>query len=177
VDADAAFYFDLTCPAAYLVAEQVLQVMPVACEWIPVSFGAGSLDREALEARAGELGLQRFVWPDPFPFDSRTAMLTATYAKRIGRTVAFAQAAFRQAFAGGHALEQTDWVLVAASACEMHPKAILTAIATRGVREELDRASAQARERGVLDVPTVRVGNELFAGEAALRRAVAAAAA
>ena len=45
------------------------------------------------------------------------------------------------------------------------------------VREELDRASAQARERGVLDVPTVRVGNELFAGEAALRRAVAAAAA
>ena len=32
-------------------------------------------------------------------------MRAATYAKQIGRTVAFALAAFRQAFAGGRALD------------------------------------------------------------------------
>ncbi len=41
------------------------------------------------------------TWPADFPFDSELAMLVATYAKSIGRVVPFAQAAFRQAFAGG----------------------------------------------------------------------------
>ena len=51
------------------------------------------------------LGLQPLRWPDPFPFDSEQALLAATYAKSIGRVVAFSLAAFRQAFAGGHALD------------------------------------------------------------------------
>ncbi len=52
-------------------------------------------------------------------------MLVATYAKSIGRVVPFAQAAFRQAFAGGHSLADTNNVLIAAAACEMHPNAVL----------------------------------------------------
>ena len=60
--------------------------------------------RERIAARAVELGLQPLRWPEPFPFDSPLAMRVATYAKSIGRTVPFAQAAFRQAFAGGHSL-------------------------------------------------------------------------
>ena len=31
-----AFYFDLASPEAYLAAERVLQVMPVATPWVPV---------------------------------------------------------------------------------------------------------------------------------------------
>ena len=69
-------------------------------------------------------------------------MLVATFAKRIGKTVAFALAAFRQAYAGGRALSVRDNVLIAAAACEIHPTAILRAAATRGVRER-----ARARER------------------------------
>ena len=69
--------------------------------------------------------LQPIRWPDPFPFDSTLAMQVATYAASIGRTVPFAQAAFRQAFAGGHSLEDADFVLIAAAACEMHPAAVL----------------------------------------------------
>ena len=64
-----------------------------------------------IERTAAEQGLQPLRWPDPFPFDSHLAMLVATYAKRIGRTVAFALAAFRQAFAGGRALADPDNVV------------------------------------------------------------------
>ena len=49
-------------------------------------------------------------------------MRAATYAKQIGRAVAFALAAFRQAYAGGRDLVEPDNVLIAAAACEMHPR-------------------------------------------------------
>jgi 2-hydroxychromene-2-carboxylate isomerase len=187
----AAFYFDLGSPDAYLAAERVLQTMPVATEWIPVLArdlpGAESFDafrcaeeRDIVLGRYAEAvarrGLQPLRWPDPFPFDSALAMRAATYAKQIGRTVPFALAAFRQAFAGGRALD-ADPVLIAAAACEMHPAAVLKAIQTRLVRDELARRTAEAVEAGVRDVPAVRVGDAVFHGDAALRGAARAAAA
>ena len=74
-------------------------------------------------------------------------MRAATYAKQIGRTVAFALAAFRQAFAGGRALD-ADNVLIAAAACEMHPAAVLKAIELRSVARRArrgDRGRGRAR--------------------------------
>ena len=35
-DPDAAFYFDLASPLAYLAAERVLQILPIRAEWQPV---------------------------------------------------------------------------------------------------------------------------------------------
>ncbi len=74
-------------------------------------------------------------------------MLAATYAKRIGRAVAFSLAAFRQAFAGGRDLGDTDTVLIAAAACEMHPAAVLKALELRSVAERSERANERARRR------------------------------
>src|SRR6267143_5947164 len=106
---DAAFYFDLASPLAYLAAERVLHTMPIATEWQPVlaqelpgveSFEAfrcrqdEDIFRLEVERRAVELGLQQLRWPEPFPFDSTFAMRAATYAKSIGRIVPFAQADF-----------------------------------------------------------------------------------
>ena len=51
-------------------------------------------------------------------------MLAATYAKRIGRAVAFSLAAFRQTFAGGRDLGDENTILIAGAACEMHPTAL-----------------------------------------------------
>jgi 2-hydroxychromene-2-carboxylate isomerase len=113
------------------------------------------------------------VWPQPFPFDSAVAMRTATYAKSIGRTVPFAQAAFRQAFAGGHALDDHDYVLIAAAACEMHPKAVQQGHALRSVMDELDRATAEAAHAGVSDVPAVRVEDRVWVGARAVEDAAA----
>jgi 2-hydroxychromene-2-carboxylate isomerase len=193
---DAAFYFDLSSPLAYLAAERILHLFSGApVGWQPVlarelpgaeTFEAYRCETEAqifraeIERRARELGLQPLRWPEPFPFDSSLAMRAATYAKGIGRVVPFAQAAFRQAFAGGHDLERADFVLIAAAACEMHPQAVLRGAELRSVREQLADATAEAALVGVSDVPAVRIGDRVFAGERALvqaRELVASAAA
>jgi 2-hydroxychromene-2-carboxylate isomerase len=183
-DFDAAFYFDLASPLAYLAAERVLHTMPIATEWQPVlahelpaaeSFEACRDDEEIfrfdVSRRAAELGLQELRWPDPFPFDSTSAMRVATYAKSIGKVVAFAQAAFRQAFAGGRPLDDTDNVLIAAAACEMHPLAVQKGAALRSVGERLSVTTAEAATLGVTDVPAIRVAERVFHGERALEEA------
>jgi 2-hydroxychromene-2-carboxylate isomerase len=182
----AAFYFDLASPFAYFSAERMLHTMPVATEWQPVLArelaGAESFEafrcrddeeifRLELERRAAELGLQQLRLPQPFPFDSSFAMRAVTYAKSIGRVVPFAQAAFRQAFAGGRALDATDNVLIAAAACEMHPSAVLKGAELRSVGEQLSATTAAAATLGVSDVPAVRVGERVFLGERALEQA------
>jgi 2-hydroxychromene-2-carboxylate isomerase len=182
----AAFYFDLASPLAYLAAERVLHVLGVPAEWrgvlareLPAAEAFESFRceaeqlvwREEIERRARALGLQPLRWPEPFPFDSELAMRVATYAHSIGRTVPFAQAAFRQAFAGGRSLEDPDFVLIAAAACEMHPTAVLKAAERRAVAEQLTAATAAAAARGVGEVPAIALGDRVFQGERALELA------
>ncbi len=132
--------------------------------------------RAELERRAREFGLQPLRWPQPFPFDSDLAMRVATYAKGIGRVVPFAQAAFRQAFAAGRSLANTDTVLIAAAACEMHPAAVLKGAGLTSVREQLTAATAEAARLGVTDVPAVladlrSLGERVLVGERSLEGA------
>jgi 2-hydroxychromene-2-carboxylate isomerase len=129
--------------------------------------------REQVERRARELDLQPIRWPEPFPFDSSLAMLVATYAASIGRAVPFAQAAFRQAFAGGHSLQDPDFVLIAAAACEMHPTAVLRGAEMRSTAERLATATMSAASAGVTDVPAITIGERVFVGEEAPERAAA----
>jgi 2-hydroxychromene-2-carboxylate isomerase len=182
----AAFYFDLASPLAYLAAEQVLHTFagaPAPFEWQPVlssALGANPAEgldepvfRERIEREAAALGLQPVRWPAPFPFDSALAMRVATYAKSIGRTVPFAQAAFRQAFAGGRSLAELDNVLISAAACEMHPRAIKQAQERQTVAEELMSATAKAAEEGVTGVPALRIDEHVWVGERAIEDAAA----
>jgi 2-hydroxychromene-2-carboxylate isomerase len=188
----AAFYFDLASPLAYLAAERVLHTLPGPAEWHPVlardlpggeTFEAfrcrqdEDIFRGEVERRARELEMQPLRWPEPFPFDSALAMRVATYAKSIGRAVPFAQAAFRQAFAGGRGLDEADNVLIAAAACEMHPAAVLTGAELRSVHLQLSEATANAMQAGVTDVPAVAVDGRVFHGERALEEAAACMAA
>jgi 2-hydroxychromene-2-carboxylate isomerase len=153
------FYFDLGSPECYLMAEQVMTALPVVPEWEPVmaaELGAdGEVDRGEIERRAAALGLQPLRWPERWPPDTRRAMLAATYAKRIGRAVAFSLAAFRQAFAAGRDLGEDDTVLIAGAACEMHPSALLKGIGLRSTEEALADATERARRDGVRTLPAV----------------------
>jgi 2-hydroxychromene-2-carboxylate isomerase len=156
------FLYDLSSPVAYLAAERVNHVLGEVPEWVPVRLESGSrcaeeiaAYREDVERAARAQGVQPLRWPDPFPADSEFAMLVATYAKEIGRAVAFSLAAFRQAFAGGRDLGERDTVLIAAAACEMHPSAVVKGAALRGTRERLDTATAEARAAGVRELPAV----------------------
>lgn len=153
------FYYDLGSPGCYLMAERMLGDGQVVAEWEPVLAAelgvSADVDRAAIEARAVELGIQPLRWPAQWPPDTRRAMLAATYAKRIGRTVAFSLAAFRQAFAGGRDLSQEETIVIAGAACEMHPSALLKGISLRSTADALSEATARARQRGVRTLPAV----------------------
>jgi 2-hydroxychromene-2-carboxylate isomerase len=137
------------------------------------------VSRAEIERRARELGVQELRWPQPFPFDSALAMRVASYAASIGRGAPFAQAAFRQAFAGAHSLQDEDFVLVAAAACEMHPAAVLRAAALRSTAQRLATTTAAAARAGVTGVPAISLdaagagAERVFVGERAPELAAA----
>jgi 2-hydroxychromene-2-carboxylate isomerase len=170
------FYYDLGSPECYLAAERIMAALPVVPEWEPVlAARLGGLEspprRERIEQQAEELGIQRLRWPERWPPDTLLAMRAATYAKQIGRGVAFSLAAFRQAFAAGRDLGAEETVLIAGAACEMHPSALLKGIALRSVADALKGAIGTARSAGVRSLPAIQIGGHVFEGEAALERA------
>jgi 2-hydroxychromene-2-carboxylate isomerase len=191
---DATFYFDLGSPYAYLTAERISGLFAEAGleqpEWEPILLGGlfqqfgrdswangpGRAEGIAeVERRAASYGLPALVWPEPWPGNTLIAMRAATFAKQTGRTVSFALAAFRQAFAAGRDLTEPENVLVSAAACELHPKAVEKAVASDGVKTALREATDRAAEHGVVGVPAVVVEGEVFWGDDRLEEAVAAA--
>jgi 2-hydroxychromene-2-carboxylate isomerase len=192
--ARASFYFDLGSPYAYLTAERVSALFTEAGleqpEWQPIllgglfqrfgrdSWGNGP-DRAAgmaeVERRAAAYGLPPIAWPEPWPGDMLTAMRAAVFAKQTGRAVSFALAAFRQAFAAGRDLSDPDNVAIAAAACELHPRALLKAVTTDGVKGALRETTSRAGELGVCGVPSLVVGGEVFWGDDRIEAAIEAA--
>jgi 2-hydroxychromene-2-carboxylate isomerase len=188
------FYFDLGSPYAYLSAERISGLFTEAGleqpEWQPILLGglfkrfgrdswANGPGREEgmaeVELRASAYGLPPICWPDPWPGNTLAAMRVATFAKQTGRTVAFALAAFRQAFAAGRDLSQPDNVMIAAAACELHPRALLKAVETTAVKGALREATGAAAELGVVGVPSLLVDGEVFWGDDRVEEAVEAA--
>lgn len=187
------FYYDLGSPYAYLAAERVNALFADACgqppEWQPVLLGglfkrfgrdswANGPERDdgmsEVERRASRRGLAPVRWPEPFPGNTLFAMRAASYAKEIGRTVAFSLAAFRQAFAGGRDLTDPDNVLLAAAAAEIHPRALLAAVQRDSVKAALREATERAGDLGAVGVPTVIVDGQAFWGDDKLDEAAAA---
>lgn len=170
------FYYDLASPESYLVAERALHAVGEVPEWIPVHFSAPAFRcaeevasyQEDVARRAAELGVMPIRWPDPFPGDTEWATLAATYAKWIGRGVAFSLAALRQAFAAGRDLSRPDNVLLAAAACEMHPHAVLKGVELATTRRALDEAHERAAADGVDAVPAIWIDGQLMTGERAI---------
>jgi 2-hydroxychromene-2-carboxylate isomerase len=161
------FYYDLGSPRCYLLAERIMADLPVVPEWEPVlavdlGIQEPEPDRDALELLVDERRMQPLRWPQQWPPDGRKAALDATYAKRIGRAVAFSLACFRQTFAGGRDLGDESTVLIAAAACEMHPSAVLKGIGLRSVTTGLQQATARARAAGVTQLPAIGIGDRTF---------------
>lgn len=174
------FYYDFATPDSYLAIERLVATLGVVPELIPVR--RADLDAPApLRPRPGDVaarsafadtvadrGLQPLRWPDAWPFDDTLALQAATYARGIGKVAAFSLAALRQAYAGGADLGQEQTVLLAGAACEIHPRALLTGVTTKGTAGALERAAEAAREDGVRDLPAVVVGGQVFYGDANL---------
>ncbi len=180
----SVFYYDLGSPYAYLAAERVSAVFSETGaevpEWQPVLLGGlfARFDRGSwahtdaraegmreVERRTSAYGLPPIAWPEPWPGDGLYAMRVATFAKQIGRTVAFSLAAFRQAFAAGRDLSVPDNVMIAAAAAEMHPRAIEVATTRDTVKQALRAATDHAGDLGVVGVPAVVVSDRVFWGD------------
>ncbi len=164
------FYYDLRSPTAWLAAERVVQLLGEVPEFVPVELAglaAGDVGpfRCAAEAdahledigrRARAYGLLAARRPAQFPFeDTRFAMLAATYAKQIGKVVAFSLAAFRQSFNAGRDLADRETVFLAGAAAEIHPAALVKGAELKGTAQRLRVANEEAAGLGVLDVPSV----------------------
>ncbi len=184
------FYFDLGSPYSYLAAERINSLFDEPPEWQPILLGAlfkvhdrdswaNGPERDSgideVERRAAEYGLPDIRWPDPWPGNMLMAMRAATFAKQIGKVVSFSLAGFRQAFAAGRDLSDPDNVMLAAAACELHPNALTKAVESQAVKDALRAATDEAASRGVIGVPTVVVGDQVYWGDDKLDVAAAAA--
>jgi 2-hydroxychromene-2-carboxylate isomerase len=171
------FYYDLADPECYLVAERVMAELAQVPEWEPVSTAGLGLelrvpDLDELGQRVQESGLQPLRWPNAWPPEDAVALRAATYAKRVGRGVAFSLAAFRQVFAGGRDLGEEGTVLIAAAACEMHPVALLKGMGLRSVTAAMAEAEGRARVARVDRLPAIQTEAGVFTGPQCIEAAV-----
>jgi 2-hydroxychromene-2-carboxylate isomerase len=189
----AVFYYDFNSPYAYLAAERINAMFDPPPFWQPIALWfvlqhhnrtPWSMNPDTkqpgmreVERRAAERGLPEVRWPEGWPEETYglTSLRAAVFAQQSGRVEAFSLAAFRQMFAAGRSLADDDNVLLAAAACELHPRAVLKGVETRAVKDGLREATDEAIERGVVGVPTVAVNDELYWGDDRLEEAAAAA--
>ena len=155
------FEFDLGSARDWIAAERhALSGVPV--EWVPVMKDeafrcAAEVDAyfEDVAREAQALGILPLKRPPVYPTDTRFAMLAATYARQIGKVVAFSLAVFRQVFNAGRDLADPDTVLIAGAAAEIHPAALRKGAELRSTAQRLEQATRAAAEAGVIDVPAV----------------------
>lgn len=148
-------HYDIGSPYAWVIAESASKSLPDA-EWVPVlqpDVDDGPLwdgDEDRIIEYAQKFGLIRPKFNEDRMnltiADSRKMALAATYAKSIGRTVAFSLAAFRQCFGAARPVDEEDTILLAAAACEMHPRAVLQALEMKSTQESLAAAGEALKE-------------------------------
>src|SRR5204862_6960663 len=117
-----------------------------------------------VERRCAQRDLPAPKWIEGWPRGtySLLPLRAAAFAQQAGRAVSFSLAAFRQFFAAGRTLADLDNVLIAAAASELHPRAVTKGVESKTVKEALRAATQEALELGVVGVPTVAVGDQLF---------------
>jgi 2-hydroxychromene-2-carboxylate isomerase len=175
-------YFDVGSPYSFLALERAERVLGELPELKPVllgglfklggrsSWGVGDPAlREAgmleVESRAMAYDLPAIRWPKPWPGDYLTAMRIATWAKSQGACAAFAFAAGRRLFLRGCDLSLDEECAAAADEAGLDGIEALRAAQDPQVKAALRSATEDAFARGVIGVPTVAVGDELFWGD------------
>lgn len=185
----AKFFYDLGSPYAYLTATRIDDAFgaDVEVEWVPVLLGAIFLAAErgswaetparkagmqTVERRAEKLKMPKFKWPEPWPNNGLAAMRIATWAHREGFGREFAMAAFYEQFVAGRPLSEGSSIKAAAERAGLSAAAALAAARDSEIKEQLRDNTAMAIAAGVIGVPTIVVGGQLFWGDDRLDEAV-----
>ena len=183
------FFFGAMSPYSWFAAERIDAVLPEA-SWRPVFAGGlfraagraswGLDERRAAgiadcEARAAAHGLGPIRWPEPWPTNDvlvARAMIIAAEAAVLRR---FALAAMRLAFLEGADLGEPAAVAEAARRVALDPEEVAQGAPRPEVKERLRTETDAAHALGVIGVPSVVVGDEVFWGDDRLEQAVATA--
>jgi len=190
VERTVDFYFAAMSPYAWMAAERIDGLLPQA-RWVPVTaafifkaagrtpWGLTERREEGMrdcEARAAGYGLEPIRWPDPWPTSDVDVARAMTFADQRGVLRPYALAAMRRSFHEGRVLSERDTLADAARDCALDVSELLAALDDDGVKLALRERTDAASARGVIGVPTVAVGDELFWGDDRLDEAAAAAA-
>jgi len=183
--ARATLYFDVASPWTYLAAERAERLFgdmawrPAAADVLLGGRSApdprGAALRSAAERRAFELRMP-LVWPEGWPLSGRSAMRVAALAADQGRAAPFVLAAGRLAFCGGYDLDDPEVIAEAAAAAGLMLDEALAAAGELRRDGPTERTAMRLLRRGADELPVLAVGRRLFAGEARLAEAAAAAA-
>lgn len=185
------FYYDLNSPYAWLAAERVDSVLPEPPVWQPIAYafvikhtgrtpwplGPERTKHVAeIERRAAERGLPPLRWPRGHPVETYSLeMLRATLvATEAGCGKEFSLAAFRRQFTEGRPMSKPGAVGEVAGECGLDRDAVVDGSRSGRVKAALKAATEAAISRGVVGIPTVRVGSQLFWGDDKLEEAAAA---
>jgi 2-hydroxychromene-2-carboxylate isomerase len=183
------FFFGAMSPYSWFAIERVEAVLPEA-SWRPVF--AGGLFRAAgrtswglderrpagiadCEARAAAHGLEPIRWPEPWPTNDLLVARAMIVAAEAGVLRPFALGAMRLAFLEGADLGESGAVAEAASRARLDPEDVAHGAARPEVKERLRTETDRAHGLGVIGVPSVVVGNEVFWGDDRLEQAAASA--
>jgi 2-hydroxychromene-2-carboxylate isomerase len=183
------FYFAAMSPYSWFAAERIGGLLPEA-RWEPVF--AGGLFRSAgrkswglderreenisvCERRALEYGLGPISWPQPWPTNDVHVARAMTYAADRGLLQEYGLAAMRAAFREGADLEHREVLLDLAPGAGLPEDELGEALEDPEVKAQLRAATDGAHELGVIGVPTVAVGEQLFWGDDRLEEAARAA--
>jgi 2-hydroxychromene-2-carboxylate isomerase len=181
----AQFFFDLSCPFTYLVAERVERGFDDVT-WTPAcatALGRSSLAtdaaaaavvRRAAEERAAVLRMP-LVWPERFPTEVSAAMRVAALASESGRGAAFVLAATRLAFCGGFDLDDPEILAEAAAAAGVVLDDCLRAARDEGRDGEIERTGRMLLSAGAASLPALRVARAVYWGEGQVGEALVAA--
>ena len=169
-----AFYFDISDPLSYLMAERVERTLGEV-EWVVVDGSALTRRtpdalarvRERAESRAHSLRLP-LVWPDGFGARTPRALRAAAFACELGAGAGFALAASRLAFCGGFDLDDPETIAEAAAAAAVPLGACLDAARETWRDEELRETARALAAKGIDELPAFSVGNRWLQGEAGL---------
>jgi 2-hydroxychromene-2-carboxylate isomerase len=183
------FFFGVMSPYSWLAAERIGALIPAA-EWKPVFAGGVFKARDRVswgltaqraaglaecEARARRYGLGTIRWPEPWPTADHLAARAVLYAGARGRLRPMALELMRMAFREGCDLAEPDALVTAGRRVGLDGDDLGAAVVGPELRAELRRATYEALACGVVGVPTLIVGDELFWGDDRLEAAARAA--
>jgi len=182
------FYFGVISPNSWFAAERIGELIPQAV-WRPVfagglfrsvgrtSWGLTPEREEGLEdcrRRAAAHGLGEIRWPEGWPGNDVLSSRAILAAGHEGELVSFALAAMRACFREGLDITQADVLSSVADSAGLNGAHLIDRAQTGAIKDELRAITDEAVAAGVIGVPSVVVGSEVFWGDDRLQEAARA---